>query len=358
MSTDQTVPGTDFGTEQGTDPGTIIVCSGRCGSTLVADLLAEHPSMVALLEFFGSQYQAGMAQETLTGQEFWQLVTEPWLTMNTAIRIGRVPREVRYDLSRGEAPPDMSGLLGFSLPAISDDPDKLMAQLAGRVPQFPTQQLGAHYRTFFALLAQHAGKPRWVEKSAVSGLWISQLLEMFPGVRIVYLTRDIVDVALSMSHHSMFLMADLSMAFRLRCGFDPFIKDGRPAGASVPPDMERFLPENLTAEVLDNRAGSEASMMNLMAFQAAMARRADEALAPLGEDRLLRLSYEDLLRDAEGRLGRVGAFLGLTDPEGWARRSAARVCRPSGRYGAVDEARRARYLALYENAYGASAPAE
>ncbi|MFC9242944.1 sulfotransferase family protein [Streptomyces sp. NPDC057136] len=343
MSTDQIAPGTD--------PGTIIVCSGRCGSTLVSDLLAEHSAMVPLLEFFGSQYQAGMVQEVLSGEQFWQLVTEPWLSMNTVVRLGRVPKEVRYDLSRHETPPELSGLLGFTLPAISEDPDKLMEELAGLVTQFPTQQLGAHYRRLFTLLAQYVGKPRWVEKSAASGLYVSELLEMFPGVRIVYLTRDIVDVALSMTNHSMFLMADLSVSFQQRCGFDPFVKGSRPPGAQVPPDLEHLLPENLTPSVLDYRAGSEASMMNLIALQAMMARQTDDALRDLPDDRVIRIAYEELLQDPEGELARLGSFLAIDDSQDWAKRSADRVAKPRPRSDKVDEAGRARYQSFYNNIY-------
>lgn len=347
MSTDQNGASAE-------QPGTIIVCSGRCGSTLVSDLLAEHEAMVPLLEFFGSQYQAGMAQDVLTGERFWDLVTEPWLSMNTVVKLGRVPKEVRYDLSRHETPPELSGLLGFTLPAISDDPDALLAELSGLVPEFPDQQLGAHYRQLFALLARYGGKPRWVEKSAASGLYVSELLEMFPGVRIVYLTRDIVDVALSMTNHSMFLMADLSVTFRQRCGFDPFVKGSRPAGAAVPPDLEHLLPENLTPSVLDYRAGSEASLMNLLAFQAMMARKADDALRDLPEDRALRIAYEDLLADPEGQLGTLGAFLGLEDAQDWAKRSATRVGTPKSRGDQVDAASRERYQSFYDNIYQAA----
>lgn len=340
--------------QHGSAPGTFVICSGRCGSTLIADLLAEHPDMTPLLEFFGSQYQAGMVQKTMTGQEFWELVTAPWISMNTALRIGRVPKEVRYDVSGLDPRRELSGLLGFTLPALSKDPDGLLRELAGIVPGYPAQSLGAHYRQFFALLAEYAGKPRWVEKSATSGVFVHDLLDMFPDARFVYLTRDVVDVAVSMTGHPMFLMADLGIAFQQRCGLDPYQTQGVPEGFEAPADMDHLMPENLSSFVLDYRSGSMESLMNLTGLQAMMAKYTDDALSGLRDDRVLRIVYEDLLADPERVLGGLARFLELDGAEEWSRRSATRVATPRPKDLQLDAAARAQLRALYDEVYAAT----
>ncbi|MFE0042389.1 sulfotransferase family protein [Streptomyces albireticuli] len=332
-------------------PGTFVICSGRCGSTLIADLLAEHPDMTPLLEFFGSQYQAGMAQKPMTGQEFWELLTAPWISMNTALRIGRVPKEVRYDVTGLDPETELSGLLGFTLPALSEDPDRLLEELSQVVPGWETQPLGAHYQRFFTLLTRHAGRPRWVEKSATSGVFVHDLLEMFPDARFVYLTRDVVDVSVSMTGHPMFLMADLSIAFQQRCGVDPYQAGGVPEGFEAPADMDHLMPGNLSPFVLDYRSGSVESLMNLTGLQAMMAKYTDDALSGLPAGRVHRMVYEDLLADPRGELDALGRFLELDDAGEWARRSATRVATPRAKDLQVDEAGRAQLKALYDEVY-------
>ena len=308
--------------------GALILCTGRCGSTIVADLLAEFPGMLPIMEFFYAQFQDGIPEGTRTGAEFWSLLNQPWWELNTAIGFGRVPAELRYEIDDPANPPTMSGLLGFTLPAISEEPDKLLVELAEIVPAFPAQPMSAHYHRLFELLCELSGCDRWVEKSAGSCMNAPDLLPMFPKAKIVYLVRDCVDVAMSMTHHPMFQLAELRVDLASRTGADPYAAARTVPHDGLDPRLEGLLPGRLEAGVLDERAGSEDSLIRLVKIQAVMARQAEKALAVRPADQVLRLRYEDLLNRPQEELARLGRFLELPRSEEWARRSAPRIRRP------------------------------
>jgi putative sulfotransferase len=308
--------------------GALILCTGRCGSTVVADVLADHPDTMPLMEFFYAQFQTGIPEGTPTGEEFWSLLNRPWRSLNTMVSLGRVPAELRYKADDPANMPEMSGLLGFTLPAITDEPDKLLAQLGELVPEFPAQPAGAHYRRLFELLCELSGRDRWVEKSAGSCMHAAELGEMFPDAKMVYLVRDCVDVATSMTYHPMFQLAELRVELMFRAGVDPYVPEFTMPEEGFDPELDYLLPERLTTDTLDARAGSQDSLLRLAGMQAVMARKAEEALATKPEEQVLRMRYEDLLDNPYEELDRLGRFLELPEVEEWARRSAARIRRP------------------------------
>ena len=308
--------------------GALILCTGRCGSTIVADLLAEYPGMLPIMEFFFAQFADGVPEGASTGEEFWSLLNRPWAELNTAIGIGRAPAELRYPIGDAARLPEMSGLLGFTLPMISEEPDKLLAELAGIVPDFPTGPVSDHYHRLFGLLCELAGCDRWVEKSAGSCMNAPDLLPMFPQAKIVYLVRDCVDVAMSMTGHPMFQLAELRVELSSRLGTDPFAAGYTAPESGLDPELERLLPGRLDAAALDERAGSEDSLIRLVMIQAMMAREAEKALSVRPAGQVLRIRYEDLLNRPQQELTRLGRFLELPRWEEWARRSAPRIRRP------------------------------
>ncbi len=308
--------------------GALILCTGRCGSTIVADLLAEYPGVLPIMEFFFAQFADGIPEGAPTGEEFWSLLNRPWRELNTAIGIGRVPAELRYPIDDPARLPEMSGLLGFTLPMISEEPDTLLAELAEIVPDFPVRPVRAHYHRLFELLCELSGCDRWVEKSAGSCMNAPDLLPMFPQAKIVYLVRDCVDVAMSMTRHPMFQLAELRVELAFRTGTDPFAAGYTAPETGLDPELKRLLPEYLDAGALDERAGSEDSLIRLVMIQAMMARQAEKALAVRPADQVLRIRYEDLLDRPQEELTRLGRFLELPRWEDWARRSAPRIQRP------------------------------
>ncbi|MEO3747652.1 sulfotransferase domain-containing protein [Plantactinospora sp. B5E13] len=304
----------------------IIISNGRCGSTLLSDLIAEQPDTLSAQEFFMSVAPWARSAEVLTGAAYWTLLSSPKAELATLFRIGLPPKEVRYPRTGRWAGrmTELPRILAITLSKISADPDRLFDQLAERVPEFPTQPVGAHHQMFLDLLAVMIGKRRWVERSGGSSHVAPYLLRAYPTARIVYLTRNPEDVARSMSRHPSFQLIQLRVEFLGRCGLDPFrVEPGQP----VPEELVRYLPDRLTAELLHERGRELRRYLGLCAF---MSSQAEQALADDPPRHLHRIRYEDLVADPVEQLGRLGRFLEFEDWAEWASRVAPRVVAPAG----------------------------
>ncbi|AGZ46203.1 sulfotransferase [Actinoplanes friuliensis] len=302
----------------------IIISNGRCGSTLLSDLIVEEPETCSAQEFFMSVAPWVRGDGLLTGAEYWSVLSSPKEEMAALHRVGLPPKEIRYPAT-GRWADNMVNLpriLGITLAKLTDDPDTLYDKLAARVPDFPSQTVGAHHQAFLDLLAEQTGRKRWVERSGGSSQIAPFILENFPTAKIVYLTRNWADTAASMSKHSVFQLIQLRIEALGRYGVDPF----RVApGQDVPAELEAYLPDRLTAELVRERGSDPKKFMALCAF---MSSQAEQVLSDHPPAQLLTMAYEDLLVDPVGELTKLGSFLGFADPAGWADGVAHRVKSP------------------------------
>jgi hypothetical protein len=305
----------------------IIINTGRCGSTLLSDLIAEQPDTLSVQEFL-MWVPWNTGGDVLTGAAYWSILSSPSTQLATLFRIGLAPSEVRYPAHGRWAGnlTELPQILATTLPKISADPDGLYDTLAGLVPRFPAQPLARHHRMFLDLLTSLTGRRRWVERSGGSSNIAPCLLQHFPDAKIVYLTRNWTDTAESMSRHSCFQLMQLRVESAARYGVDPFeIAPGRP----VPEEVERYLPGRLSAETLRERGRDVGRYRGLCAF---LASQAEQAIADARPRQLLTMAYEDLVDDPPTQLGQLGRFLGFEDWQPWADRVAgAVVARPAAR---------------------------
>ncbi|MGO9083503.1 MAG: alpha/beta fold hydrolase [Streptosporangiaceae bacterium] len=318
------------------DPCTIIISSGRCGSTLLSTLIEAEPQTLSVSESLAS-IRAHMTQlpatAQLTGAQYWSLLSDRG-EMAGAMAGQITVSEFRYPAS-GRFASDPAGIppiLYVTLPGASSDPDLLYSVLADMVPRFPAQPIGLHHKMLMDLMAVLAGRRRWVERSGGSSSVAEPLLATFPDTRIVYLTRDIADTARSMSRHVFFQLAAVRHEFILRFGTDPYSPWPRPEllppAAELPDDIRRLLPDQISAQVLAELGRDTGRFEAMCAY---MAGSAEQALADLKPRHLHRMRYEDLVADPAGELTRLGEFIGFDDPAGWARQGAGQVRPPRDR---------------------------
>jgi putative sulfotransferase len=303
----------------------IIISNGRCGSTLLSDLIATEPETLSVQEFFMSMAPWSRSMEVLTGAEYWQVVASPKEEISTLFRIGLPPKEIRYP-ANGRWAGDreaMPRILGITLAKLTADPDSLFDQLAEVVPGFPEQSVAAHHRDLLDLLARLLGRRRWVERSGGSSQVAPFLLANYPDARIVYLSRNWADSAKSMSRHPSFQLVQLRVEALSRWGVDPFrVRDDQ----NVPAELEPFLPGRITAELLRARGADASRYVHLCAF---MSSQAEQAIVDSPPAQLLVMEYEELLLDPVGQLTGLGEFLLFDDPAGWAGTVAGRVKTPT-----------------------------
>lgn len=305
----------------------IIISNGRCGSTLLSDLIAEEAGSLSVQEFFMSTVPSTKNDEMLSGAEYWTLLSSPKPDLSTLLRIGLLPKEVHYPRNGrwGDRLSELPGILAVTISKITADPDGLFDALSERVPGFRRQSTARHHEMFLDLLVELTGKQRWIERSGGSSYLAPYLLRALPDAAVVYLTRNWNDTARSMSRHSSFQMIQLRAEFLGRCGVDPFY--ARPAG-EVPEDLAALMPERLTAAALAERGKDINRYLWLCAF---LTSQAEQALEDIRPRRLLRMSYEELVTNPVTELNRLGEFLGFDDWPSWAQKMAERVKAPARR---------------------------
>ncbi|MFI5493022.1 sulfotransferase domain-containing protein [Actinoplanes sp. NPDC051859] len=303
----------------------IIISNGRCGSTLLSDLIVEEPETCSVQEFFMSVAPWNRSTEIIDGPAYWRVLSGPKEELSVLFKIGVPPKEVRYPAS-GRFNDDLVNLpriLAITLAKLTDDPDALFDQLAPRVSAFPTQSVGAHHQAFLDLLTELTGKKRWVERSGGSSQVTTSLLENFPTAKIVYLTRDWAATAKSMSRHSSFQLVQLRVEAVGRYGVDPLTAE---ESDDMPDEVRAYLPDRLTAEFLQQRGEDPKRFIGLCAF---MSSQAEQALADHPPAHLHQMAYEDLVAEPVKELTGLAEFLGFADPAGWAASVADRVRRPA-----------------------------
>jgi putative sulfotransferase len=310
----------------------VILSSGRCGSTLLSNLIAADPDTLSIQEsLVDPGGRLWYSDKQLTGFRYWSLLSTPSPQWEVTLRIDAIPAGIRYPAA-GRWAGNLAALPPISavtLPAISDDPDSLFDLLDARVPEFPAQTLPQHHCMLLDLLASLKRRCRWVERSGGSSYLAGALLSGIPFDKVVYLTRNPADTALSMSRHTAFRLAALRVELTSRYGFDPYddehlLPGGQASDRQVPEEMRHLLPERLTSQALTEWGEKVGQHKLLCAY---MMVEAEKAFIEHPPRHLLRISYEDLLEAPEEQLVRLGDFLGFGDPAGWAALAARQVRR-------------------------------
>ena len=302
----------------------IIISNGRCGSTLLSELITEEPETCSVQEFFMAVTPWSRSAEVVSGPDYWKVLSAPKAELSVLFRIGAAPKEFRYPAD-GRYAQDLQNLphiLAIMLPKLTDDPDALFDTLAVRIKEFPMQSIGAHHQASLDLLTELTGKKRWVERSGGSSQIAPALLENFPTAKIVNLTRDWTASARSMSKHSSFQLVQLRVEAIGKYGVDPLTLK---PGDDLPAGLEQYLPDRLTADFLAQRGQDLKRFLGLCAF---MSSQADQALVDHPPAEFHEMQYENLIADPVGELTKLGDFLGFADAAGWAVSVADRVRKP------------------------------
>jgi putative sulfotransferase len=313
----------------------IIIGTGRCGSTMLSDLITQEPESLSVSESLSPIRGRLLVQplNEFTGAQYWSMLSQPGQQHGHLLtRIGLTGRQYSYPedgryaiIDKTRVPP----ILRIALPKIVPDPDRLFDQLAVKVPQFPTQPVGLHHRMLLDLVAEIEGRRRWVERTGASSMVAYPWLSANPDAKVVYLTRNTADTALSMSKHPVFQLTAIRNQFHQRYGADPYVRAlERSLPAELPEEMRRLLPENLTAQTL-RELDYDLSFYETTIAQ--MNGSAEQALADLRPRELLRVRYEDILANPVPELAEIGEFLGFADPSGWATQVSGKVNPPKKR---------------------------
>ncbi|MFB8119574.1 hypothetical protein ACFQ6U_23570 [Streptomyces sp. NPDC056465] len=303
-------------------PLTMVLGTGRCGSTMLSDLVNEHPGVLSLSEFFACLDPGAFPDGALDGPAFWKLLGTPRLKPNVLMTRGVTVPEYRYPIGSGRyAAGEVPAISLMTLPPLTVDPDGLYDRIRAEVVGWPPAPVSRHYARLFSWWAETSGRNVVVERSGASLRFLPELLTHFPEARFVHMYRDGPDAALSMSRHPLFRLGVLIGDMRAELGVDPYRSPDPRHTELLPERLRPFAPGSLDAAAL---AGTDIPLVRFgdMWSRATGALR---HLAGLPAERLLHLSYDDVMNDPEPQLAAFGRFAGLAEPEEWAARVAGKV---------------------------------
>lgn len=319
---------------EGSDPLplTIVIGTGRCGSTMLSRMLSMHSEVLSLSEFWNVLRTTAdqLPTHVMGGAEFWQRITRPD-PYTDGMELAGIPHdEFLYPADHGRFDP-ATGVPAICrvLTALGDDPDGLYDRLAPVVPGWPQRPMADHCRALFAELAVMLGRPVVVERTGGDSTLVPVFRQQFPEARFVFLHRDGPDTALSMSRHPSYRLAALQMLA---------------AAAGQPPAPQLPLPEEIRRARPEDFKGLAAPPFDRQRFLSfpiplgifgwmwsGGTRMGTSDIRALPHDCWVPLRYEHLLADPRAELSRLADFIGITAERKWLEKTSEFV--DSGRSG-------------------------
>ncbi len=293
-----------------------IVGTGRCGSTLLSRMIAEHPSTLSIFEFFnGLDMTRRFSSEAATGAEFAELFSQehPFLTM--VLKRGYEVEEVTYPFgpnSRYSREDGVPWILVSMLPRLTDDPDALFDETVAFASGLSRQQLSLHYRQLFEWLGERLARPSWIERSGSSIDYLGSLHKLYPRARFLHIHRDGHETALSMREHAAYRLA-ISLLYQLPSDTTPSIDELSTMDTGASTDSITRMIESRPPVENFGRYWSQELVNGLRAREG------------LNADQYLEVSFEELIAKPQDVLRDISDFFELGNASGWTDRAAALI---------------------------------
>jgi hypothetical protein len=312
-----------------------IVGTGRCGSTLLSQMLAEHPGALSVFELFnGIDFGRRFAPEPIDGERYGALIAAEQPFVTAVLRRGYEVAEIMYPFAAGRRRRDepLPWILVAMLPRLSAEPDALFDEVMTRVKSHPRQPAVAHHRMLFAWLTTRMGKRFWLERSASSFDYLGELVAHFPGARFLHIHRDGPEAALSMVHHNAYRLP-ISLLYDAPLDDGTRLSDLGPLDLHAAPTGRDAISRVLASRPPPARFGRYWCDQVLHGYR---------AVRRLDADCYAEVRFEDLVARPREVLAEIAAFFALPDGGDWIS-CAAQLVRgvPERRVPALSQADRA-----------------
>ena len=321
-----------------------ILSTGRCGSTMLSDMLNRHPKVLSLSEFFTFIVWKAFLRKRLDGKAMWEMCRRQSPALRAMLGSSEIISEIIYPFEAPEArfsTRNVPPIMCTTLPHLTPDFESLYDELETVVQARPEAELADQYRFLFGWLCERFERSLWVERSGGSLAFGPNLIQLFPEARIVHIYRDGRDTALSMSRHDGFRIA-LAITHKLqRLGVRLIRTDKNPLDLPpTTPASRRFL-----MNLFSWSTNFEKMMRQEFALEAygelwsQMILWSQGYLASLPPERFFALRYEDMLQQPREKLRELSEFIdpSLAD-DAWLDETA-RVARPNpSKYLSLDSA--------------------
>ena len=290
-------------------PPIFVVSTGRCGSTMMTDIVRLHPKLLSLSEFFVSLSNRSFSSRVVDGEQFWDILSVLSRTVSQMFAKGSRVDRLLYNFgptARFE-PANVPPILCITLPHLTDDYEALYAEMEPAIRPRGPAPIGEQYLFLFDWLCQRLGREMAVERSGASLMFVSILGDMFPEARFVHIYRDGRDTALSMQHHAYFRLIARFSRFVRRLGMNPyrrpFVYGSNPLYGPIESLTFRLSP-------LEGWLDKGISLEELGSFWSDMVTAGQTYLRVQPPGRVMNLRYEDVLDRPRAELTRFMEFLG------------------------------------------------
>ena len=294
-----------------------IVSTGRCGSTMLSNMVRRHPDLLSVSEFWPVMSSMALRGERLTGEAVFRRLNRLPPAGRALMKNGLIIDEFLYPLGPGARyrPAEVPPILCTTLPHLTDDHERLWDEFGPVVRARGEDSLEGHYRFVFEWLARKFGKRVWVERSGASLLFVPMLARMFPDARFVHIFRDGRDTAMSMRGHHFFRVRVQGAWLMRKFGLDPFHPNNWVGTSPWLPVFERVRFRFFSRSLYERfRFPLEA----FGSFWSGMIERGLEYLDALPKERVLSMRFETAVESPEEELRRFIEFVGEEFVnEGW-----------------------------------------
>lgn len=278
-----------------------VVGTGRCGSTLISNILQEHTSILSLSEFFISLSPLAFSKKELDGKEFWAILATPRQKATQMLKYDIGIAEFLYQ-SREGVPP----ILLMTLPHISQEPEKLFLEIKDFVLQLPHDILANQYLQIFDWLCHHFNKKLWVERSGGSLRFIPSLLELFPNAKFIHITRDGRECVMSMRRHNAFRLAMIQSMIKEITGLDPYFSVIPEEKLESLGELAKLLPDRFDVEAYHNFVIPIERFGRLWSSQIVTGL---QNMRNIRQENILSLRYEEILSNPSQQIRQLLAFI-------------------------------------------------
>jgi hypothetical protein len=295
-----------------------IVGTGRCGSTLLSQMLAEHPGALSVFELFnGIDMARRFAPEPVSGESYGALIAAEQPFVTAVLRRGYEVAEIIYPFETGRhrRGDPLPWILVAMLPRLADDPDALFDEVMARVKGHPRQPAVAHHRMLFEWLLARLDKWFWLERSGSSFDYLGELIRAFPEARFLHIHRDGPEAALSMVHHHAYRLP-ISLIYGAPLDDGARLADLGPLDLHGAPNGRDPISRVLASRPPPDYFGRYWCDQVLHGYR---------ALRGLDASRYAEVRFEDLVAHPRERLAEIAEFLALPEGGDWIERAAALV---------------------------------
>jgi putative sulfotransferase len=293
-----------------------IVGTGRCGSTMLSNMVRQHPAMLSLSELFsfisdmGCMIEQIFPADLVSGAQMWALLGAQLPRLNMMLRHDVAIPEVIYPWrGTGQRFDAASGVPAISqgcLPHLTDAPDALLDQLQELVCSLPAAPVGIQYQRVFAWLAERQNATVWVERSGGGLRIVARMMQHFPRARFIHIVRDGPDTALSMSRHLGFRFVFAAFQLLEILGVDPYLSRDRRWESDLSDEQARLLPERFNQQALLDFSTPPPLCGHYWSGEICHGLKLLQTLPP---ERLLTIRYEDILQQARPTLAQMLEFI-------------------------------------------------